>query len=73
MKYAPSTVGGFLHHISTADGRALVNHFLGRYEEHTLPLLTRLRTSVIHNDANDNNVLAGGASPAGSSKFLTRS
>jgi len=62
MKFAPSTIRGSLHYISAPEGRALVEYFLKRYEEQTLPLLARLRTSVIHNDANDNNVLVGRAS-----------
>jgi 4-aminobutyrate aminotransferase-like enzyme/Ser/Thr protein kinase RdoA (MazF antagonist) len=63
MKFAPSTIRGSLHHLAEPEGRALVNHFLKRYEDLTLPLLPQLRTSVIHNDANDNNVLVGRASP----------
>jgi len=64
MKFAPSTIRGSLHHLAEPEGRALVNHFLKRYEDLTLPLLPQLRTSVIHNDANDNNVLVGRASAA---------
>lgn len=63
MRFAPSTIRGSLHHLAEPEGRALVQHFLKRYEELTLPLLPRLRTSVIHNDANYNNVLVGRASP----------
>jgi 4-aminobutyrate aminotransferase-like enzyme/Ser/Thr protein kinase RdoA (MazF antagonist) len=37
--------------------RALAARFLRRYEDEAAPLLPRLRRSVIHNDANDYNVL----------------
>ena len=63
MRFAPSTIRGSLHHIAAPEGRALVQHFLKRYEDLTLPLLPQLRTSFIHNDANDNNVLVGRGSP----------
>jgi len=61
MKFAPATIRGRIQHIGAPEGRALVEHFLKRHEERTVPLLPQLRTSVIHNDANDNNVLVARA------------
>ncbi len=46
-----------LDHIKDSNKRNLVVHFLERFENHVLPHSSRLRSSVIHNDANDNNVL----------------
>ncbi|MBN9030317.1 MAG: aminotransferase class III-fold pyridoxal phosphate-dependent enzyme [Rhizobiales bacterium] len=47
---------GRLHHIAVAGDRALLERFLQRFE--TLgPRLATLRAAVIHNDANDWNVL----------------
>jgi 4-aminobutyrate aminotransferase-like enzyme/Ser/Thr protein kinase RdoA (MazF antagonist) len=43
--------------------RALVDGFVRRYEEGAAPLLPKLRKSVIHNDANDRNVLVGEPHP----------
>ncbi len=63
MKLAPSTVRSSIQDIASPEDRALVDHFLERFERQTLPLFARLRTSVIHNDSNDNNVLVGRASP----------
>lgn len=40
--------------------RALVERCLARYEREVAPVLPTLRTSTIHNDANDHNVLVGG-------------
>jgi 4-aminobutyrate aminotransferase-like enzyme/Ser/Thr protein kinase RdoA (MazF antagonist) len=37
--------------------RDMVTRCLDRYEEHTVPHLPELRTSVIHNDANEANIL----------------
>ena len=39
------------------EGSKLVNHFLGLYHTETQPLLSELPMSVIHNDANDQNLL----------------
>ena len=39
---------------------ALVDRAAALFEHASLPLLPKLRTSVIHNDANDHNVLVGG-------------
>ena len=51
----------YLHYITSAEQRAIVAHFLSYYEAHSLPLLPALRSSIIHNDANDYNVLVRGA------------
>lgn len=37
--------------------RRLVDYFYLQYETHVVPLLSKLRKSVIHNDANDYNIL----------------
>jgi Ser/Thr protein kinase RdoA (MazF antagonist) len=46
-----------LHHIADDDDRALLQRFLARFEERVAPRLSMLRSAVIHNDANDWNVL----------------
>ena len=48
-------------HIQNPQRRALIEGFLTRFEDGTLPVLTSLRTSVIHNDANDHNLLVANA------------
>jgi len=48
---------GRLDFIEDAGQRAIVEHFLGRFEAQVAPSLSRLRTQVIHGDANDNNLL----------------
>ena len=70
MKLASSTIRQSLQHIAAPVGVALVDHFLRRYEELIQPLLPRLRTSVIHNDANDNNVLMNRMSSDGGAPDL---
>ena len=47
---------GRLHHIASAEDRALLERFLKRFEA-LAPRLATLRAAVIHNDANDWNVL----------------
>ncbi len=47
----------YLHHISDAARRALVEQFLTLYESEVVPALSSLRRSVIYGDANDYNVL----------------
>jgi 4-aminobutyrate aminotransferase-like enzyme/Ser/Thr protein kinase RdoA (MazF antagonist) len=48
-----------LQHISDASRRELVDKFLGLYETEVVPVLHRLRRSVVYGDANDYNVLVG--------------
>lgn len=50
----------YLQYIADPARRALVARLLDRFEAETLPRLPTLRQSVIYNDANDYNVLAGG-------------
>ena len=47
----------YLKYISNPRDRNLVDYFFMQYEEHVLPVKNKLRTSTIHNDANDWNVL----------------
>lgn len=46
-----------LHHLTNDADRALVTRFLDRFDAHVAPRLPALRAQVIHNDANDWNVL----------------
>nr|WP_121269568.1 aminotransferase class III-fold pyridoxal phosphate-dependent enzyme [Pedobacter schmidteae] len=46
-----------LHHIKDHEKRTMVAYFLLQYEMEVVPLLPHLRKAVIHNDANDYNVL----------------
>ncbi len=46
-----------LHYITDPDDRALLERFLARFETKVVPMLPKLRSAVIHNDANDWNVL----------------
>ncbi len=48
--------------ITDAQLRDWVKAFAENFEKDLAPLLPRLRTSVIHNDANDYNILVGGGS-----------
>ena len=51
----------YLHYIDEPSRRMLVKNFLARYEMEVAPALPALRKSVIHNDANDYNLLVGDA------------
>ncbi|MBV2145030.1 aminotransferase class III-fold pyridoxal phosphate-dependent enzyme [Falsochrobactrum sp. TDYN1] len=53
-----------LHFIRDSAKRALVERFLDRFDAHVAPKLPFLRAQVIHNDANDWNVLVSAAEPA---------
>ena len=48
--------------IGDTELRGLVTKLADEFEKNTTPLLPKLRTSVIHNDANDYNILVGGGS-----------
>lgn len=46
-----------LAHIKSHEGRRIVNYFLLQFETEVLPILSSLRHSYVHNDANDYNIL----------------
>ncbi|QBQ99370.1 aminotransferase class III-fold pyridoxal phosphate-dependent enzyme [Paraburkholderia pallida] len=46
-----------LHFVRDEAKRSLLDRFITRFERHVAPKLSRLRAQVIHNDANDWNVL----------------
>ena len=47
----------YLQYIDQPERRAIVERFLAQFETQVLPLLPKLRMGIIHNDANDYNVL----------------
>lgn len=47
----------YIHDISNPSDRKIVKYFFQQYEENVLPIIQNLRRSIIHNDANDYNVL----------------
>lgn len=51
------TLERFKSLLASEPKRKLVEHFESRFRETVLPLENKLRMGVIHNDANDNNVL----------------
>src|SRR4029077_18664815 len=60
LKWDSSRTGwirDYVKHIGDLKRRALVERFLALYDEEVVPILPRLRRSVIYGDANDYNVL----------------
>ncbi|MFQ5631666.1 MAG: aminotransferase class III-fold pyridoxal phosphate-dependent enzyme, partial [bacterium] len=55
--HAPDTIRRHIDDISRPERRAIVEHFLERYETTVKPKSSELRTSIIHNDTNDYNIL----------------
>jgi 4-aminobutyrate aminotransferase-like enzyme/Ser/Thr protein kinase RdoA (MazF antagonist) len=51
----------YLQYIEQPERRSIVEHFLSLFEGQVLPVAPTLRMSVIHNDANDFNVLVNAA------------
>ena len=51
----------YIHHIGDTARRSIVERFLLQFEIDALPILPTLRCSVIHNDANDYNILVNEA------------
>ena len=47
----------YMEHIPVIKDRNIVYYFFKQYEENVVPFLPELRTSIIHNDANEWNVL----------------
>lgn len=56
-------IRAYLPHIVQPERRAIVERFLSAFEAEVLAALPALRMSVIHNDANDYNVLVGDSTP----------
>ncbi len=54
---ADSVIESYLRYVEDEQNRRLVSHFLELYRVEVSPRLPQLRTSVIHNDANDHNVV----------------
>ena len=60
LKWDSSRAGwikDYVKHIAGSKRRALVEKFLALYEAEVVPVLPRLRRSVVYGDANDHNVL----------------
>ncbi|WP_447977996.1 aminotransferase class III-fold pyridoxal phosphate-dependent enzyme [Candidatus Nitrospira bockiana] len=62
---AAATVAEHLASIPDPSRRTLIQRFLDRFREQVVPALPTLRTSVIHNDGNDYNVLVTGIEGGG--------
>jgi len=60
MCKALDTLKSFKPMLASAAKRALVDHFESRFRNTVLPLQGELSKGVIHNDANDNNILVSG-------------
>jgi len=54
---ASSTITQFKEHITESEKLALVDYYLDMYQTVVVPRMVALRKSVIHNDANDDNVV----------------
>ena len=57
LKQAGKVVADNVELIADDHRRNIVSRFLGRFSEQTLPHLSALRHSIIHNDGNDYNIL----------------
>jgi len=57
LRNASTVIEKYRSHIDDSERRALVEHFHQYFTENVVPLLTDLRTSIVHNDANDYNVI----------------
>ncbi len=57
LRSAPTVVAAGLGLVGDAGHRSLLQGFLERFEEQVAPVVPRLRTGLVHNDANDYNVL----------------
>jgi 4-aminobutyrate aminotransferase-like enzyme/Ser/Thr protein kinase RdoA (MazF antagonist) len=57
LNNAGRIIQSYLKHIKAPDNRKLVDGLLKRFQAETEPQLRELRTGIIHNDANDYNVL----------------
>ena len=63
MTHGAETVSRFLPLIEDEDNRHLIEMYLKRFKDNVLPVAQQLRTSVIHNDGNDNNIVVHSKGP----------
>ena len=64
LRVAPSVIAGCLGDVARSDRRTWIERLLAMYDREAGPLLGLVPVSVIHNDANDFNVLVSAADPA---------
>ncbi|MFX1520158.1 MAG: aminotransferase class III-fold pyridoxal phosphate-dependent enzyme [Promethearchaeota archaeon] len=57
LKHAHNIISKYKGHITDPEKLMIVDHFLNKFKAKVLPELSNLRTSVIHNDFNDYNVI----------------
>ncbi|MFW9805968.1 MAG: phosphotransferase, partial [Candidatus Thorarchaeota archaeon] len=57
LKKASLTISKFKENISDPEKLKLVEYYLSLFETNVVPRMDELRTSVIHNDANDDNIV----------------
>tara|TARA_B100002052_G_scaffold102231_1_gene94378 strand:+ start:262 stop:1254 length:993 start_codon:yes stop_codon:yes gene_type:complete len=50
-------IKGYLSYVSSKKDKDVLNYFLNDFEINVQPVLNELKRSVIHNDANDNNII----------------
>ena len=60
LRHCVSSINGALHCVDEEEKVTTIKYFLKLYEDKVVPSLPKLRKSVIHNDANDHNVLGEG-------------
>ncbi len=57
LKNGPATVRFYMRHIPDRKARVLLKYYLSQFEKTASPLLPSLAQGIIHNDANDYNVI----------------
>jgi len=57
LKNSPSVIGKFLEYQQDKNKITIINYFLNQYNTQVVPNLSKLKKSVIHNDANDYNLV----------------
>lgn len=62
LAQAMSVIDQHLDKVTDGEMKGLIEGISADYQQHIAPILPTLRQSVIHNDANDNNVILGGGS-----------
>ncbi|MHA2265696.1 MAG: phosphotransferase, partial [Candidatus Thorarchaeota archaeon] len=63
LKNADKVIPEHLEHIQDSEQLGILKHFLGEFESRIKPVLSTLRTSVVHNDFNDYNVIVDWKGP----------
>ncbi|MFX1271381.1 MAG: aminotransferase class III-fold pyridoxal phosphate-dependent enzyme [Promethearchaeota archaeon] len=69
LKLASSVIEKYKEYVKESEKAEAIEYVMSIYDKHVVPRMPDLRTSVVHNDANDHNVLVSNPYPLEEARF----